>query len=130
MYIDDLNNIEKVKQATAISIISETKTTLLPHATKSEANFERVKNRAEEIGMRVNASKTQLLCISGNNAFNVQSYIRTANEEIRSTDKLKILGFWFGPTPNVGLHVKKMLRKFRSRLWALKTSKKSRNEHL
>ena len=75
--------------------------------------------------MKVNTSKTQLLCISGNSAFNVQSYIRTTNEEIRSTEELKILGFWFGSTPNVNLHVEKMLNKFRSRLWALRHLKKS-----
>ena len=125
VYIGDLNNIEKIKQSTAVSVISESKTRLLPHAVKSEENFERIRKRAGEIGMRVNAAKTQMLCISGNPSFNVQSYIRTGNEEIRSTEELKILGFWFGTRPNVSVHVEKLLKKFRSRLWALRHLKKS-----
>ena len=125
VYIDDLNNIEKVKQSTAVSVISEAKTILLPHAIKLEENFIRIKQRAELIGMKVNSSKTQLLCISGNSAFTVKAYIRTETEEIRSGEELKILGFWFGPKPNVNLHVEKMLAKFRTRLWSLRHLKKS-----
>ena len=125
VYIDDLNNIEKVKQSTAISIISDHKTTILPHAVKSETNFGLIKSRAEEMGMRVNAGKTQLLCISSNNVCRVQSYIRFDGEEIRSSSELKILGFWFGSKPNVDVHVNKLLSKFRSRLWALRHLKKS-----
>ena len=125
VYVDDLNNIEKVNQYTAISTISETKTILLPHARKSQANFERIKSRAEEVGMKVNSSKTQMLCISSNINYNVTSYIRTGGEEIRSTEELKILGFWFSNKPNVSLHVQKMAKKFRSRLWSLRHLKQS-----
>ena len=43
VYIDDLNIVEKVKQSTAISSITENVTTLLPHAIKSERNFNLIK---------------------------------------------------------------------------------------
>ena len=125
VYIDDLNNIEKVKQSTALSVISENKTILLPHAIKLEKNFTRVKNRAQEIGMKVNSTKTQLLCVSGNHSCTVKAYIRTDDEEIVSGDELKILGFWFGPKPNVNVHVEKMLAKFRARLWSLRHLKRA-----
>ena len=103
MYVDDLNNIEKVKQSTAISLISQTKTELMPHAIKSERNFARIEENALRIGMKVNAAKTQLLCISGNAHFEVRSYIRTQTQEIKSGKELKLLGFWFGDKPNVNV---------------------------
>ena len=126
VYIDDVNNIEKVKQVNAVSVISEARTVILPHAIKSERNFAAIKEMAERDGMKVNAQKTQLLCISTNNQCTVQSYIRTQNEEeIKSTDELKILGFWFGNKPNAAVHVDKLQKKFRSRLWSLRHLKKS-----
>ena len=125
VYIDDLNNVEKVRQAGAISEISENKQVLLAHAPKSEENFTRICRRASEVNMRVNSSKTQLLCISGNVVSKVKSYIKHEEKEIRSGHDLKILGFWFGERPNVEIHVKKMLEKFRSRIWALRHLRRS-----
>ena len=40
------------------SIMSEEKTVLLAHAQKSEENFNRIKERASEIMMKVNSKKT------------------------------------------------------------------------
>ena len=126
VYVDDLNNIEKVKQSTALSTITATRTQLFPHAIKSEANFKQIKMRAEEMGMKVNSDKTQLLCISGNTGYLSNSYIRTDDEkQITSTNELKILGFWFGHQPNVDVHVNKLQAKFRTRLWSLRHLKKS-----
>ena len=126
VYVDDINNIEKIKQSTALSTFTQNRPELLPHAIKSEDNFIKIKDKAQSMGMQVNAAKTQLLCISGNNAYNVRSYIRpTENEEITSGDELKILGFWFGTRPNVDVHVGKLLTKFRARLWSLRHLKKS-----
>ena len=126
VYIDDLNNIEKVKQSTAICSISEAQMLVLPHATKSEENFNSITRRAEEIGMKVNEGKTQLLCISGNNNIKVTSYIRPeSGKEIKSSEELKILGFWFGTKPTVDVHVNKLKEKFRSRLWSLRHLKRS-----
>ena len=75
--------------------------------------------------MRVNCEKTQLLCVSSNVINSVKSYIRYKGSEIRSTDKLKILGFTFGSKPNVQAHVDALVYKFRSRLWALRHLRRS-----
>ena len=109
-----------------MSNISESTQVVLPHAIQSERNFNKIKKRAEEIGMRVNSAKTQLLCISGSTSAIVRSYIRTeCGQEIKSAPELKILGFWFGPRPNVAIHVTKLAEKFRARLWSLRHLKRS-----
>ena len=109
-----------------MSNISESTQVILPHAIKSEKNFNTIKRRAEEIGMRVNSAKTQLLCISGSTSATVRSYIRTeCGNEIKSAPELKILGFWFGTRPNVAVHVTKLAEKFRARLWSLRHLKRS-----
>ena len=99
---------------------------MLPHAIKSELNFNRIKCEAESIGMKVNSEKTQLVCISGNPTINVKSYIRPgSSQEIQSGEELKILGFWFGTSPNVDVHVRKLEEKFRARLWSMRHLKRS-----
>jgi len=70
--------------------------------------------------MLVNNSKTQMVCISANTASVIKSYIRIDDEEIQSTDELKLLGFWFGNRPNADVHVSKLAGSFRSKLWALR----------
>ena len=125
VYIDDMNNLEKVRTDNAIVRISEDKQVVLAHAIKSQENFDHVKGRAEEIKMKVNSAKTQLLCVSGNMNNNTKSYIRTEGTEIQSGESLKILGFWFGNRPNVHVHLGKMLTKFKSRLWTLRHLQKS-----
>ena len=92
---------------------------------KSEENFTSIKNRAEQMNMRVNTDKTQLLCVSANQFSNIKSYIRYDNTEMQSVDELKILGFWFGSKPNVDVHINKLCEKFRSKLWILRKLRKA-----
>ena len=101
VYIDDANSIEKVRIPGSITRISEQKQEVVIHAEKSEVLFNTVTARANEINMKVNTGKTQLLCISANQTSVATSYIRTGNEKIYSTDKLKILGFIFVTKPSV-----------------------------
>ena len=75
--------------------------------------------------MKVNASKTQLLCIHSNANSVITSYIRDGNMEINSSDSLKILGFHFGTDPNAVLHVTKTIDKMYSKLWTLRFLKKA-----
>ena len=124
-YIDDFNNIEKIRSRDAPCHITVNKKVVHSRAFKSEHLFENITKRAEDIKMRVNQSKTQLLCISGNNDQITNSYIKTNDGRIDSGEELKILGFWFGRTPSAGTHIDKMLSKFRSRLWSLRHLKRN-----
>ena len=96
------------------------------HAQKSEKFLETIKERAGDLGMKVNEKKTQLLCISTAIESEVSSYIRLAEEEkIDSSGSLKILGFYFGTKPDVSEHVKNLIRKYRTRSWSMVNLKKA-----
>ena len=56
----------------------------------------------------------------------VNSYIRlNGNDEIESTDSLKLLGFHFNSNPDAVHHVKLLVDKFYSKLWTLRFLKKA-----
>ena len=124
-YIDDANAVEKVRISGSVVNISQNKQIARVHAEKSQEIFNTVTLRANNICMRVNEKKTQLLCISSNLTSTVTSYIRHGNEKIESTDSLKIIGFMFSNKPNVGLHVDYMIKKAKRKLWTLRHLKQA-----
>ena len=123
-YIDDVTVIEKVRESDAPTHITRGKTKKKIHAPESETILGEVGTKADEVGMVINPTKTQMLCISssGNDA---NTYIRHGGEVIRSQEEMKILGFWFDRRPDVSCHVRKMLSKARIRLWSLRELKKA-----
>ena len=126
VYIDDINNVDKICHTNSVSVTSQEKRLVLAHAQQCETNFNAVKCTAERLKMKVNDNKTQLLCVSGNTDNDIRSYIRTeAGTEIKSGSELKLLGFWFGTRPNASLHIQKISTKFRSRLWAMRNLKRA-----
>ena len=113
--------VEKIRHCDAIT----NKQVVRAHAPQSQEFFRNISSRATELNMRVNESKTQVLCISAAKNSVVTSYINTDCDRISSGSELKILGFWFGEAPNVSLHVEKTVAKFRARLWTLRHLKRS-----
>ena len=125
VYIDDYNSIEKIRLSEAESHITVNKRKLHVLAQKSERVFKEVESLANSINMKVNAKKTQRLCVHANRNNVVDSYIKTGEEEIKSTDSLKIVGFHFNSEPNAVFHVCKTIDKFYNKLWTLRFLKKS-----
>lgn len=117
-YIDDFNNIEKVKITGSVSHITVNGTKTLVHAPKSQQLFVEVKNEAEENKMRVNNKKTQMICIHSHQE-QVNTYMTAEDGRIVSGDRLKILGFTFGTRPTAQAHLECMLPKMRRRLWTI-----------
>ena len=76
MYVDDLSIGEVHDQDTAIRTISEQKEERIIHARSCENSFRTVLNKSKDIGMRINEEKTQLVCISDCNHYNVSSLCR------------------------------------------------------
>ena len=125
-YIDDANGIEKLRVPGSICHYSQNTPSVTVHAVKSQELMNTVTVRAEGIGMRVNSLKTQLLCMTaGNTSSNVSSYIKCGNQKITSSQELKILGFKFGTTPSVKIHVQYMVQKALRKLWTLRHVKKA-----
>ena len=126
MYIDDLSVGEVVDLDIAVSTFSQKAEQKLVHARKCEEVFEIITKNACSIGMKINAEKTQLLCISDSNYSNTTSYLYTGKEErITSSNEMKILGFVFGERPNADLHVAYTIKKFNRAVWSLNHIKRA-----
>ena len=90
------------------------------HAVASQNMFRRVVNNAEEIGMKVNSSKTKQICISDSLSFKASAHIYTTEgERIGTEEHMKVLGFTFGSRPNCSVHIETVRRSFRGRYWLL-----------
>ena len=88
-------------------------------AEETEAFIEAVVENSEDIGMRVNCKKTQLLCISADNGCSSSSNLEVRGERIDSVDKIKLLGFMVGSRPGVHDHMQLIREKFRVKLWSM-----------
>ena len=120
VYIDDYNSVEQVRQHDAVFHLTQSGRTVDIRAPHSQSLFHCIHRNAEEIGMRVNARKTQMLCISSASSNQCNSHIiGPGGEKISSTENLKILGFLFGRSPTPQAQVSNMLKKVRARFWTL-----------
>ena len=125
-YVDDLISIEKVHTGSSKLVISTARQKSEIIATGCKDFFTRVKEAAEQIGMKMNDGKTQLICVSASTSSDVDSYIRTTTgHTIRSQKSMKQLGFHFGARPTLSEHIEQMKMKFRGRLWLLRHLQKA-----
>ena len=125
VYIDDYNAIEQVYIRNSKSHITAGKRHIQTHANQSEILFKEVQELAASIKMKVNESKTQLLCIHPFQNESVTSYIKTPDSVLKSGESLKILGFYFDRNPDASYHVKLLVNKFYGMLWSLRYLKRN-----
>ena len=124
-YIDDSNGCERLNLANKIKTYSCNRQTTLIHAKKSETFFKRVEERSSRLGMKINAKKTQLLCVSPSGS-DTRSFVRISGDErTESDDSLKICGYRFGTKPSVSEQGEALERKFNERAWVLRNLKRS-----
>lgn len=124
-YVDDTTIVEAVDISGAIKHFTTAASRAMSKAKYTEVISNLLTDKASQIGMKVNCKKTQLLMVSAPNGFKNESYIRIGQEQIKSEDRMKLLGFVFGPEPNVRLHVEEIKSKFRARFWSLIHLRKS-----
>ena len=75
--------------------------------------------------MRVNDQKMALLCVSAAVSYEARAVLYGRNQElIRSQDTIKLLGYTVDVDGGCGTHVNNMVRKMRSKTWALGRLKK------
>ena len=118
-YINDVNIIEAVDLNDATDYYSTKKQEKVVRAKGSEAVFVNIKRNSVEAGAVVNDEKTQSICISDCNFYNVQSEIYTGSQKTCSGETLKVLGFVFCSCPDMSAHVEYTIKKFNRCSWSL-----------
>ena len=120
-YVDNLNAGEKLLLDSAVSHLSSQKEERRIRAYGCEELFKTVSSNSAILGMLVNDSKTQMICISPSIHYDVKSYIETTDgASIESGESLSILGFSFSPKPDASAHVALILKKFAARSWMIR----------
>ena len=120
-YVDDNLICEKLNFGTAPLTAMQGRDVKVKQAIASQNAFRSISSNAVSIGMKVNASKTNVLCISDALNYTPLTYIVDAEgERIDGKDSLKVLGFHFSTKPTVHLHVQETIRKIRQRSWFLR----------
>ena len=95
--------------------------TRMKHAIATQNVFRHVVRNAERKGMKVNAAKTNMICISDSQNFKADCYILDSDQNrIQSSDKMKVLGWHFSPKPNASAYIEVLARRFRERYWTLR----------
>lgn len=120
-YVDDNIICEKLNYgSTPVESIGDAQFKT-KQATSFQNAFQSISSNAESIGMRVNASKTNVLCVSDALSYTPLTYIVDSNgERIEGKDTLKVLGFHFSCRPTVQLHADATVNKMCQRLWFLR----------
>lgn len=88
--------------------------------------YKTIEQNAAELGLSVNAKKTQLVCVSSAINSDPTSYIELPDKmKIFSQDSIKVLGFTLGSQPNVNAQVESLKKKFRARAWIVRHLKRA-----
>ena len=75
-------------------------------AVRSQNIFRQIIRLAELMGMKVNSSKTMVLCVSDSRTYEASAFIKKAEGNIiSSVTKLQILGMHFSDKPNMAVQV-------------------------
>ena len=120
-YVDDNLQISRVNMETALHGLTEDgRNARRKHAVQCQNDFRYVTRRAEERGMRVNTSKTAMLCVSGAQSYEAHSYIKDATgAEISSRDTIKVLGYHLSANPGPHAHVDALCKRRRRQFWVV-----------
>lgn len=83
------------------------------------ARLEALVEGAEDIGMRINCTKTQFLVMSLANGCKTVATLPTPEGPVQLMESLKLVGFMFGEEPSALAHMGMLLEKFRIKIWLL-----------
>ena len=120
LYVDDTTIFDRVPMTDAVRHCTTGTTTERFEDLMIGRDFDRLSVRAEDIGMRINQKKTQLLVISPPNGCDTgASFTTQAGEVIRSVNRLKLVGFTFGERPDAGAHVETIVEQYKQKKWML-----------
>ena len=118
-YVDDTTLVGLVNKLSTLKHFTTNRTLETANCPELDALLAAIITRTEEIGMKVNASKTQIICVSPDNGCHTTAAVSVGGNIIESTDRMKLLGFMLSSDPNMNKHVEFIQQKFRGRFWAL-----------
>lgn len=125
-YVDDGFGLSKINFENSYGFTVNGQKHRVKHAIQSQNVFRHLVRNAEDIGMRVNSSKTTLVCFSDSLSYKADAYIEDRDGNvIRGTHKLKALRLRLSSSPGWSEHVNWVRGAFRRRLWILRNLKKS-----
>ena len=120
-YVDDNIQEESVNFENAERRILQGEETRIKQAIPTQNVFRHVIREAQSRGMKVNTSKTGMLCISDSLSYKPSAFILDSDgQRIESGQRLKVLGWHFSSRPTVEAHIGVMKRRFRERYWVLR----------
>ena len=90
------------------------------HAKRTQNLFWRIVSEAEACGMKVNAAKTQTMCISEVKSYNPSVFFcdRDGNKT-QLSNAMRILGVTFSSQPDMAIQAKAVIAGLRARIWSL-----------
>ena len=116
-YVDDNLQEESVNFENVLSVNGMKN----KHAVATQNVFRHIVRCAERKGMKVNASKTNMICISDSLNHTTMAHIYDRDGgKIESGQSMKVLGWHFSTKPTVEAHLKVVRRRFRERYWTLR----------
>ena len=92
-YIDDLSVVEQMNERLRTTHHTTKRSKSRIHASESCSVFEVLGEQSYNLGIRINPSKTLILCISTAASMDTDSFIQTHGGRVNSGNELKILGF-------------------------------------
>ena len=118
-YVDDTTLVERVDKESTVKHFSTQRTKEQVPAPGITGALRDVRSQADDIGMRVNCRKTQVLCISSDNGCDSSVTIPTPDGDINSVAQIKLLGYTIGNKPGAHAHVEAIKAKFRRSIWSI-----------
>ena len=120
LYVDDTTLMDGVDMNGATRHITTEKTVETFDDLTLARDFEALSGRAEDIGMKINASKTQLLIVSPPNGCTTRASFRTGDgTAVSSVEVLRLVGFSFGSDPGASAHIEALCNRYRTKKWML-----------
>ena len=120
-YVDDNLQEERISMENAPRLLTTHSEERMKHTIGTQNVFRHVIRAAEKKGMKLNAKKTNMLCISDSLNFKARCYIEDRDGvRIESTEKMKMLGWHFSSRPTVAAYIDVLKRRFRERYWTLR----------
>ena len=118
-YVDDTTSIEIVKGERSTKHFTTRQTVEEVPAPLTQLFMNNLVSKANDIGMRVNCKKTQLLCVTPDNGCLAECKITVGNESISAGSSLKLLGFMLNSKGDMSDQCRMIKDKFRAKFWSL-----------